>query len=227
MLFRSQDIVFYNRENNNWIEYSIQLMQNNEKIKQLFLKMLQDFMTGIKDVRVKLEKIDIQGNIPPEVEQLLSGKMNRVEAKVIYDDFETDLMTEESEGIKKLFEMLCPIIDILMKGKILICDEIEKSLHENLVAKILELFQKASSDKTAQIIFSTHDTSLLNSELFRRDQIWFTQLTEKERATDLYSLVEIKNVRKSENLEKGYISGKYGAIPMMNPNFVEDFSKEF
>lgn len=226
-LFFSQDIVFYNRENNNWIEYSIQLMQNNEKIKQLFLKMLQDFMTGIKDVRVKLEKIDIQGNIPPEVEQLLSGKMNRVEAKVIYDDFETDLMTEESEGIKKLFEMLCPIIDILMKGKILICDEIEKSLHENLVAKILELFQKASSDKTAQIIFSTHDTSLLNSELFRRDQIWFTQLTEKERATDLYSLVEIKNVRKSENLEKGYISGKYGAIPMMNPNFVEDFSKEF
>ena len=67
----------------------------------------------------------------------------------------------------------------------------------------------------------------LNSELFRRDQIWFTQLTEKKRATDLYSLVEIKNVRKSENLEKGYISGKYGAIPMMNPNFAEDFSKEF
>lgn len=229
-LFFSQDIVFYNREVNNWIEYSLQLMQNNEQIKKLFVKMLQEFMTGIKDVRVKIEKVnltEIQGDIPPELKPLLSGEANRIEAKVIYDNFETDLMTEESEGIKKLFELLCPIIDILLKGKILICDEIEKSLHENLVAKILELFQTVPTDKPAQIIFSTHDTSLLNSELFRRDQIWFTQLTEKERATDLYSLVEIKNVRKSENIGKGYVSGKYGAIPMMNPNFAEYFSKEF
>ena len=70
------------------------------------------------------------------------------------------------------------------------------------------------------MIFSTHDTSLLNKDLFRGDQIWFTQLND-ERATDLYSLVEIKYVRKFENLEKGYISGKYGAIPMLNKAFFQ------
>ena len=58
----------------------------------------------------------------------------------------------------------------------------------------------------------------MNRELFRRDQVWFTQLN-KDRATDLYSLVEIKDVRKSENLAKGYVSGKYGAIPMLNHVF--------
>ena len=82
------------------------------------------------------------------------------------------------------------------------------------------MFQYLFKNKFAQLIFSTHDTNLLNTDLFRRDQIWFTQLNE-ERATDLYSLAEIRNVRKSENLEKGYISGKYGAIPMLNKSFLQ------
>ena len=101
---------------------------------------------------------------------------------------------------------------------ILICDELEASLHESVIFQIVQLFQHYQKDKFAQLIFSTHDTSLLDKDLFRRDQVWFTQLN-KERATDLYSLVEIKNVRKSENLEKGYVSGKYGAIPMLNKKF--------
>ena len=74
------------------------------------------------------------------------------------------------------------------------------------------------------MIFTTHDTSLLDSDLFRRDQIWFTQL-KKGRVTDLYSLAEIKNVRKTENLAKGYIQGKYGAIPLLNNN-IEKFFKD-
>ena len=69
------------------------------------------------------------------------------------------------------------------------------------------------------------DTSLLDSNLFRRDQIWFTELNE-ERATNLYSLMEIRNVRKTENLKNGYILGKYGAIPMRNKNFWEEFEKQ-
>ena len=141
----------------------------------------------------------------------------------MYDSFDTDLFTEESDGIKKLFELLCPIIDILIKGKILICDELESSLHEILVSKIIELFQSVRTKMPAQMIFSTHDTSLLNKDLFRRDQIWLTEMSKDDRATDLYSLVELKNVRKTENLEKGYINGKYGAIPMMNPDFVKTF----
>ena len=87
------------------------------------------------------------------------------------------------------------------------------------------MFQRTSDRFSAQLIFSTHDTSLLDSNLFRRDQIWFTELNE-ERATNLYSLMEIRNVRKTENLKNGYILGKYGAIPMRNKNFWEEFEKQ-
>ena len=97
--------------------------------------------------------------------------------------------------------MICPIIDILNQGKILICDELEASLHESVIFQIVQLFQHYQKDKFAQLIFSTHDTSLLDTDLFRRDQVWFTQLNTKERATDLYSLVEIKNVRKTERID--------------------------
>lgn len=142
----------------------------------------------------------------------------------INDRFEVDVMTEESAGVRRLFQMICPIIDILNRGKILICDEIEAGLHESVIFQIVQLFQHYQKDKFAQLVFSTHDTSLLDTDLFRRDQVWFTQLNE-ERATDLYSLVEIKNVRKSENLEKGYVLGKYGAIPMLNKKFFHGLTK--
>jgi AAA15 family ATPase/GTPase len=148
---------------------------------------------------------------------------NKIDAKIVYEHFETDLMVEESVGIRKLFEVICPIIDIIQNGKILICDEFEMGLHESIVHYIIETFHKAKQDKFAQLIFTTHDTSLLDTAIFRRDQIWFTQLN-GYRATDLYSLVEIKNVRKTENLEKGYVSGKYGAIPMLNQTFSDLFS---
>lgn len=215
-LFFKKDIVVYDPDLNNWTEYSIELMQNNEEIKRIFVEILRALGTGARDVKVKLEKMKSES---------LTGfggvqEKNRIDAKVVYDQFEVDLMTEESAGVKRLFQMICPIIDILNRGKILICDELESSLHESVIAQIVGLFQHYKKDQFAQLIFSTHDTSLLDSDLFRRDQVWFTQLNE-ERATDLYSLVEIRNVRKSENLEKGYVSGKYGAIPMLNKKFFE------
>ena len=224
------DSLVYNPEINNWTEYSIELMQNNDMIKKVFVDMLRALGTGAKDVKVKLEKIKLTDlpqelQLPDALKSLLGAQEgNRIEAKVIYDQFEVDLMTEESTGVKRLFQMICPIIDILNKGKILICDELESSLHESVIFQIVQLFQYYQKDKFAQLIFSTHDTSLLDTDLFRRDQVWFTQLN-KERATDLYSLVEIKNVRKSENLEKGYVSGKYGAIPMLNKKFFHELEE--
>ena len=229
-LFFKTDIVIYNPEINNWTEYSIKLMQDNDMMKKIFLNILRALGTGAKDVKVKLEKIKLADlpqelPLPDALKSLLGTKEgNRIEAKVIYDQFEVDLMTEESTGVKRLFQMICPIIDILNKGKILICDELETCLHESVIFQIVQLFQNYQKDKFAQLIFSTHDTSLLDSDLFRRDQVWFTQLN-NERATDLYSLVEIKNVRKSENLEKGYVSGKYGAIPMLNKKFFNELEE--
>ena len=145
--------------------------------------------------------------------------MNEVwNLSVIYDGFEVDLMTEESTGIRKLFEFICPLIDILARGKVLICDELESNFHEAIVYKLVDMFRTLKTPMFAQMFFTTHDTSILSLDLFRRDQIWFTELSKDTRATDLYSLAEIKNVRKDENIGKGYITGKYGAIPMLNQN---------
>ena len=216
-LFFTTDIVIYNPSMNNWTEYSIRLMQDNPSIKEEFLQMLNALDTGIQDVKLKVEKVKFADlkrelQLPDNLMGLIPEQEgNRIEAKVVYDQFEIDLLSEESSGIKRLFEIICPMIDILNTGKVLICDELEASLHEAVIYKIVQLFQNYKKDIFAQLIFSTHDTSLLNRELFRRDQVWFTQLN-KDRATDLYSLVEIKDVRKSENLAKGYVSGKYGAI---------------
>lgn len=226
-LFFHKDVVVYNPHENNWIEYSIQLMQQSKEVKDVFVKILQALGTGVKDVKVRLEKTRLTAkNLPQKMPEPLKALMtsqeaNIIEAKLVYDEFETDLMVEESMGIKRLFEVICPIIDIINHGRILICDEIETSLHESIVYEIVKLFHASRKDRFAQLIFSTHDSSLLDSSLFRRDQIWFTQL-DKQRATDLYSLAEIKNVRKTENLAKGYISGKYGAIPILNRNFSFD-----
>ncbi len=226
-LFFSDDVVVYHPEKNNWTEFSIELMQKSEEIKKVFLVVLDALGTGIKDVKVKLErmktdKLTLPSNMLEAVKSLFlaAPEINQIEAKVVYDGFETDLMTEESTGIRRLFEIVCPIIDIINNGKILICDEIENGLHEEVVKQIIQLFKYAMKDEFAQLIFSTHDTSLLSADLFRRDQIWFTELN-TERATALYSLAEIRNVRKTENIEKGYISGKYGAIPMLSENIYD------
>lgn len=235
-IFFNRDLVLYRtgideHSNNNWYEYSVELLEKNPEIKSAFLEMLGILGTGIVDVLARTENIDLselKQNIPESItnffpQNLDNAVFKNFQVKMIYSNFETDLMTEESTGIKQLFKIICPIIDILINGRVLICDEIETGLHESLVHRLVELFYFLLPDKFAQLIFTTHDTSLLDLELFRRDQIWFTQLT-PERATELYSLVEIKDVRKHENLVKGYIAGKYGAIPMLNKSFIDAIS---
>ena len=195
-LFFKDDIVVYNPVINNWSEYSAKLLQDSAQIKKLYIDILNVLGTNVKDVKVrfetkKLTHADLPNDMPEFLKDMLSSQeSNLFEAKMVYEDFEINIQ-EESTGIQKLFEIICPILDILMKGRILICDEIETGLHEAVVKRILEIFQRSKKEEFAQIIFSTHDTSLLSSVPFRRDQIWFTELDE-QRATDLFSLAEIK-----------------------------------
>lgn len=120
----------------------------------------------------------------------------------------------ESEGTVKYFSLAYPIIDALDKGKMLVIDEFDSKLHPILTCKVIALFNsKDTNPKNAQLLFTTHDTNLLSANLFRRDQVWFTQ-KDGFGATDLYSLVEYK-VRNNASFEKEYMQGKYGAIPIM------------
>ena len=118
------------------------------------------------------------------------------------------------------------------KGKILIVDELDSRLHTKLTTELIKIFQSEINTKNAQLIFASHDTNLLRKDLFRRDQIWFTEKT-KFGATDLYSLVEYKinqatSVRNDASFEKDYLIGKYGAIPYFGniKNFINDFVYE-
>jgi hypothetical protein len=125
------------------------------------------------------------------------------------------LNLDESEGTKKYFYLLGPVLDVIENGSVLVIDELDSKLHPNLVEKIVSLFNsKELNPKNAQLIFNTHDTNLLGSELFRRDQIWFTEKNKFGEAK-LYSLADFKDVRKGEAFEENYIRGKYGAVPFL------------
>ncbi len=122
-------------------------------------------------------------------------------------------MAEESLGTQIIFTYIPFIVDAIDNKKILIVDELDKSLHPYLVQYIISIFNDSELNKNgAQLIFNTHDTNLLNLNILRRDQIWFTEKNNENGESELYSLSDF-SVRKTENTEKGYILGRYGAVP--------------
>lgn len=132
-------------------------------------------------------------------------------------DIQFSLKEDESSGTRKFFALIGLILKTIDKGSVLFVDELDSKLHPNLVCKIVSFFNsKKLNPNNAQLIFNTHDTNLLSSGLFRRDQIWFTQ-KDKFGATKLYSLADFKTdeVRKNEAFEDNYIRGKYGAVPFL------------
>lgn len=127
------------------------------------------------------------------------------------------LEEDESSGTQKFFALAGPILDVLENGYTLIVDELDSKLHPNLVCKIVELFNsKVTNSKNAQLIFNTHNTNLLSSKLFRRDQIWFVNKNKYGEA-NLYSLADFSSaeVKINDPFEDFYIQGKYGAVPYL------------
>lgn len=124
---------------------------------------------------------------------------------------EFDLEKNESDGTKKYLSMTGPLLDTLENGRVLMIDELDARLHPLLSRAIVNMFNCAKNKASAQLIFATHDTNLLNRNFFRRDQIWFTE-KDTMGATNLYSLAEFK-VRKDASFGKDYILGKFGAVP--------------
>jgi hypothetical protein len=119
---------------------------------------------------------------------------------------------DESLGTQRLFALAGPVLDILKTGRILIVDELDSSLHPLLVRRLVGLFHNPRiNTANAQLIFTTHDTTLLDPDLLRRDQIWFVEKN-REQATTLYPFTDF-SPRKKEAWERGYLMGRYGALP--------------
>lgn len=120
--------------------------------------------------------------------------------------------TLESLGTQALFKLAPILFDVLKNGKVFIIDEIDRSLHPLLVQYIITLFASENNKGNAQLICNTHNTNLLDLNLVRRDEIWFTEKDVKTGASELYPLTDF-SPRADENIEKGYLLGRYGAIP--------------
>lgn len=154
------------------------------------------------------------GKMPPQVithrKTYENGKESGLE--------EFDLQWYESDGTKKLFALAGSLAQSLETGQTIVVDELESKLHPLVTKEIVKLFNsKISNKKNAQLIFTTHDTNLLQGNHFRRDQIWFTE-KDKFGSSHLYSLLEYKP-RKDASFQKDYINGRYGAIP-----YIGDFN---
>ncbi len=124
-------------------------------------------------------------------------------------------LPDESTGTQRLFAFAGPIIEVLKSGSILVVDELDGSLHTHMVRFLIDFFHSSEINKTgAQLIFTTHDTSLLDTDIFRRDQIWFME-KDQSQSTRLYPLTDF-SPRKNEALERGYLMGRYGALPFFS-----------
>lgn len=221
------------------IEYKKRsLKMLNEKLNgyESALKLFKDLKLGFADIEIiesdndKLYKWLSSNNAAPNVlEDAKNSKnltLNTIHNKYdnsgkIIDKVSWNNDMHESEGTKKIIAFSGTIFDTLQNGKILIVDELDSKLHPLITIQIIKLFHSPETNpNNAQLLFATHDTNLLSADIFRRDQVWFTEKDEIEQ-TDLYSLDDFvfadgTKVRKDANLEKNYIAGRYGAIPYIN-----------
>jgi AAA15 family ATPase/GTPase len=210
-------------------DFTIKMCEENHNFREQIVNLLSEADIGISDIRFESEPMD--DNIKLVVQNLFSEEFegrnnanNLLEKdfkKVItihkMNDSNSEIeleMSDESAGTKRLFNIAGYLLFVLECGELLIIDELDRSLHPVLSKALLKMFNNPEINKNnAQLIFTTHDTTLLDGEIFRPDQIWFT---EKDNSmTKLYSLFDFRP-RENESLQKGYLLGRYGAIPFIN-----------
>ena len=204
--------------------FSASLCEKDEKTQMMDYLRAADL--NIEDVKIDREPFNVEAlpdDMPASIKELIANDMKdkqmtninmmhkTSEGKEVNFDFATD----ESEGTQRLFSFAGPWIDSLANGYVLFVDELHNSLHPNLVKFLVSLFHSDKTNpKNAQLVFTTHETSILNQEVFRRDQIWFCE-KDKQQATTLYPLSDFKP-RNDQNLELAYLSGRFGALPYVS-----------
>ena len=222
----------------------------NQDLKELFEKFLLCFDTGIEKVEnMKIEFDKMFNDAPKEqidrIKQDISNKIHKkgtLNLRVNDDVISLNLdnqgnilaskmllnhgndenlfeCSEESDGTQRLFDLI-PLFFRENNNRLVIIDEIDRSLHNKLSRKFLELYYELSKNNKSQIIVTTHETSLLDLDLLRQDEIWFIE-REKDHSSLLYSLNKFKE-RYDKSVEKEYLLGKYGAVPVFNQFAEED-----
>jgi AAA15 family ATPase/GTPase len=195
---------------------------NPDYLKDFAIDFLQKADFNIEDYQIS--QIDVPGEfltaIPEFITKTLPDKPKAYQVLFKHKNSDNYLsIDEESLGTQMIFAFIPFLADSLKNKKVLIIDELDKSLHPFLVQYIVEIFNDAEINKNgSQLIFNTHDTNLLDLNILRRDQIWFTEKNSETGESDLYSLSDF-SVRKQENVEKGYMLGRYGAVPFIKNDF--------
>lgn len=207
------------------------------------LNLVRDADMGIHDLHVREQEMRLPEDFPEELRDVLmklgqpsDGRRPTI-AEVSTIHFDSDgnpqtfsLSEDESNGTQRFFAVAGMLLDALRSGSLLVIDELDCSLHPNLTRKIVELFNCPFANSSgAQLLFATHDVSLFEGNLLRRDQFWFTEKTHSGK-TELYSLYDVgmgdAKPRKHEAFLKNYLLGRYGAVPNFGPT-LEDMDLEW
>jgi AAA15 family ATPase/GTPase len=215
-------------------QLSIDYLSREQNLKNEIVFLIKKLDLSIKDMSIEVGRTSLD-NFHKDIPDRVKNKEFRLD-NYIYNSIETyhekydlegriiglesfQMNKHESRGTQKIFALLAPVLSALKKSEVLIIDELDSLLHPLMAIAIIGLFNSQQTNpKNAQLIFATHDVNLLSNQLFRRDQIWFTEKNRQE-ATDLYSLVEF-DIDNNASFEQDYIQGRYGAIP-----FIGDLSK--
>jgi uncharacterized protein len=215
-------------------QHTIDLCLKNEETQATVLRFLAAADLGIIGMEVKEEEpdpksaafteklLDLMKEFAPNAELDMDRKTRSVSFKHKGQDNRSVPIPlgHESAGTLAYLAMLGPIIEVLASGGVLMVDELDASLHPLLVNEIVRTFNRAETNpRGAQLIFNAHVTELLNDTLLRRDEIWFTE-KDDIGATRLYPLSDFKP-RKVENLQRGYLQGRYGGTPVLQTAYWE------
>lgn len=212
---------------------SKEICKTSDSDKEIFIGLLQSAGIEVNDIIFKKPEIkfaQISEEIPVAlrekiIQELQEDFIAQNETFFVYkDNFgqpQEINLRDESDGTQKLFEFAGLILAVLHSGKTLIIDELNKSLHPDLVRFLVQLFNSGLNKKHAQLIFTTHETSVLRKDLLRRDQIWFCE-KQQDRSTILYPLTDFKPHIRREDIEEYYLHGKYGAKPMIQEFYLPD-----
>jgi len=213
-------LVIFNEQSPLSPQFSVQMLKLEEQRKAI-CEFLRAADISISDIEVATK----QAMVHTINFDLATGKREETAGEQAVDEVKFHHVTDhgkavfdlmdESSGTRNLLFLTGPILDILNKGQTLLVDELDTSLHTLLVQAIVRLFhQPVVNTGGAQLIFTTHDTSLLDAYgLFRRDQIWFVE-KRPDQSSSLYPLLDF-SPRKNEALERGYLQGRYGALPFL------------